>query len=140
MSNERAAGPTIDGSVLPERNLKVRDSKLLDTGDGLRPERLMCEKAGKKNYECQTELEYLTEQEAVELGLPPETRVTLHKCVRPGSKEGSFIPVNSVQEALQVSEDFCNCVGKPKAPPPPEVVKQKAYSASETRKKCARVK
>lgn len=137
---ERSPGPDISGTVLPERLLKLREPQLLDEGDGLRAEKKMCNKAGKVNYECQTELEYVTAEEAAKLGLPASTRVALHKCVRPGSAEGAFVPVNSVEAAMRVSDEFCNCVGAPKAPPLKAVAEQAKYVASEKRQKCARQK
>lgn len=135
-------GPDISGSILGLRNLKTTEPELLQQADGLRPERFMCEKVGQPNFRCQTQMEYPTAEEAAKLKLPPGTGMVLHKCVRPGSMDGAFVPVRDVQHALEVAQGFCACVennGKvPKAkavkPEPPKFVRDAA------REKCARKK
>lgn len=99
------AGPEIQGDAKPK---KLR----LDTDNpftGLRPDNRACLKVG-VDSRCTVEMEYLTPEDAKALNLPPDTRMALHKCVRPKSLEGEYVPVKSPEEALAASEEFCDCV------------------------------
>lgn len=74
---------------------------------------------------CKTKLDFPTPKEALKLGLPPGTTAVMTKCVVAGkSPLNTMVPVTSLVEALEVSKDFCGCVGKSKA--------------SSVRRKCAR--
>lgn len=120
----REPGPEISASILGPKTLRMEQPRLLTQEKLLTPERFMCGKAEKANFRCQSELEFVTPEEAKQLKLPRGTTMALHKCVRPGSKEGAFIPVKTAKEALDAAEKFCACVSKaeqPKAPPPPKV-------------------
>jgi len=119
----REDGPDISGDEVAAHKLRLRDPDLLDDGKGLRPVAKMCAKSNKPEFRCQTEMEFLTEEQAIALKLPADTRMALHKCVRPGSMEGAFTPVTSAEDALTVANDYCKCVRKvdPPAPPAPKV-------------------
>jgi len=134
----------IIGGTIPARNLKLIESPkglgldVLAEGSGLRAPGQMCQKVGSENYGCQTELEFLTEKEAIKLGLPPETRTALHKCVTPGSTEGAFVPIRDAVEAIAVSDKFCECVGVPTVNRKKEVRQRATDTSVELRRKCAK--
>lgn len=90
---------------------------------GVRSERSACMRVGLPGYECHTELEFLDEDSAEQLGLPKSTRFAVHKCVKPKSYEGKFVPVQSPLEASKVAKEFCNCTRE---------------ESETTRRKCAR--
>lgn len=130
----RTDGPIISGSTLGPKSLKLEEPQLLTKG--LTDERFMCAKSEKENFRCQTELEFILPGEEKSVGVPKGTRMALHKCVRPGSKEGSFIPVTSAADALRVGEEFCACVDA--VQPPPKPVPKSVIDGR--RIKCARTK
>ncbi len=118
-------GPTLDGKILAVKRVSVEMPDLIVKG--MRKEKEMCLKSEQEDYSCQSELEFLTPEDAKALKLPVGTTAALHKCVRPGSKEGAFIPVETSAQAMEVGASFCGCVGD-------------ASAKSGHRKKCARSK
>lgn len=118
----KETGPILTGDLLNPRTLGVKQDSLLTY---TRKPKDICGKVGETNYLCQTDLDFIDEARAVELGLPKDTRAVIHKCVRPGSAEGEYVPVKNEHEALKVAKDYCGCV---------------STRLVDTRAKCARKK
>lgn len=98
-------GPEIGGDTRPK-------TLRLDTTppfSGIRPPERACLKVG-VDTPCAVEMEYLTPEDAEALGLPSDTRMALHKCVRKKSLEGEYVPVKSPVDALKAADEFCDCV------------------------------
>jgi hypothetical protein len=114
-----SVGPVIDGNSIRPKDVHL-DPKWKY---GMRPESAMCSKVGQPGYDCAVEFDLVTPEDVEEYGLPKGTKAVLHKCVRPGSAEGKFVPVETAKDALDAAKKFCKCV--------------KANSVSE-RKRCAR--
>lgn len=131
----------VQSYLLGGKDMHIVNPNLLGEGNGLKRESRMCEKAGTPAYPCGVELEFLTAEDARELKLPESTRMAIHKCVVPGSRDGTFTPVNSVTEALKVSKSFCDCVNVDAKPPESEPIKEAVVvKLDKARQKCARVK
>ena len=105
----RSAGPIIEGKTLGPKTLRPEEPELLQHY-GLRPPKKMCAKSAGDNFKCQSQLEFLTPEDAKLLKLPVGTTMALHKCVRPNSMEGAFIPVKTSEEAFRKATAFCDCV------------------------------
>jgi len=104
----RSAGPIINGSTIGPNTLRPEEPELLQRG--LRSLDDMCAKSAGDSFKCQSQLEFVTPDEAKMLKLPSGTKMALHKCVRPNSMEGAFIPVKTSEEAFKKANAFCDCV------------------------------
>ena len=73
--------------------------------------------------DCKTKLDFPTPAQVLQAGLPVGTVAVMQQCVKAG-KGNPMVPVTSLVQALEVSKEFCGCVGKSKG--------------AGTRKKCAK--
>lgn len=80
-------------------------------GSGLRKPRQMCQPSERKNPigPCRVELDFPSPEDIAKHNLPPGTPAVIRKCDKKGSP-GHLVPVSDLDEALEVSKDFCNCV------------------------------
>lgn len=80
-------------------------------GSGLRKPRQMCQPSERKNPigPCRVELDFPSPEDIDRHNLPPGTPAVIRKCDKKGSP-GYLVPVADLDEALEVSKDFCNCV------------------------------
>ena len=80
-------------------------------GNGLRTGSRLCVPSEKKNpLTCRVELDFPSPEDEATKGLPPGTPAVIRKCEVKG-KDGPLVPVRTIDEALHVSTEFCNCVG-----------------------------
>ncbi len=121
-----ALGPELSAPLRP-KNLTVQQPELYREARGVGSEKLVCTNVGRPGFECQSEIEFPNDKDIAKLKLDPAKRVYIHKCVRPGSFEGDFVPVDSVEEAVKVATSHCDCVR-------PNLVE----STASARRKCQR--
>lgn len=81
-------------------------------GNGLRAGARLCVPSKPKNpIGCRVELDFPSPEDIEAKGLPAGTPAVLRKC-EVKKADGPLVPVSSVDEALEVANTFCACVGK----------------------------